>query len=125
MGRTPRIRTGWRSRKSSCDVPSVLFVGEDGDRGDCGRPADIVGQRDSRTVDLILGLAAELVEQFVALRDAGCSRRMPLGLQTPARVDRHRSSDVMLAALDQLVGLEPLDEAEVLVTDQLDSGEAV
>ena len=64
-------------------VPSVLLVGEDGDRGDRGRPADVVRQRDSRAVDLILGFTAKLVEEFVALRHAGAPGGWPFAFNPP------------------------------------------
>src|ERR1700712_3545075 len=110
---------------SSCDVPSVLVAGEDGDRGDRGRTTDVVGQGDSRPVNLILGLTAKLVEQFVALRNTRSTGWVTLRLEATARVDGHRPADVVLTALDELVRLEALGETEVLVTDQLDPREAV
>ena len=58
-----------------------LSDSEDGDRRHRGRAADVVGERDARAVDLVGRLAAQLLEQLDALRDAGGTRRVALGLQ--------------------------------------------
>ena len=50
---------------------------------------------------------------------------MSLGLQSPAGIDRYRATDVVVACLHQLVGLESAGESQVFVADQFDPGEAV
>src|SRR5690625_1694139 len=107
------------------ELPSILVSGKDGDRRDGGGAADVVCQSNSCPLNLVFGVTAKLVEQFVALRHSGRARRVALGLETTTRIDRDRTADVVLPAFDQLVRLEAIGEAEVFVTDQLHTGETV
>lgn len=89
------------------------------------RPSDIVRETCSRSVDLIDRLSAELLEQLHALRDTGRARWMPLRVQTAAGIDRQRPTDLGDSRLEQLETLEAFGESEILVADDLDSGEVV
>src|SRR5271163_2958876 len=107
------------------NLPSVLVAGKDGDGRYRSGATNVVRQSNSRAVDLVLGLAPQLVEQFVALRDTGGARWVTLGFQSAAGVDRNRTSHIVFPALDDLVRLEPVRESEIFVADQLDAGEAI
>src|SRR5690606_9158002 len=89
------------------------------------RASDIVRETCSRSVDLVDRLSAELLEQFHALGDTGRARRMPLRVQTAAGIDRQRPTDLGDSRLEKLETLEALGESEILVADDLDSGEVV
>src|SRR5690606_38757820 len=104
---------------------SAPVAGQDCHGRHRGGATDIVGQCGPGSVDLILGFAPQLIEQLIALRYAGGARGMTLGLQSATGIDRNRTTHVVLAGLDQFVSLEPLSEAEILATDQFDTGEAV
>ena len=102
-----------------------LSDAEDGDRRHRGGTTDVVRECDTRAVDLVGRLAAQLLEQLDALRDAGGARRMALGLQPAARVHGEPPAHRGLPRLDERGTAEAVAEPEVLVVDELDTGEAV
>src|SRR5690349_2937076 len=125
MVQTPRNRAGLRLQRWSTNFPSLLDIRQDRHGRDGCWTADVVRQRYSSAVHLILCFATKLIEQFVTLSYAGGARRVPFGLEAAARVDRNRSADIVLACLDDLVCLETIRKPEILITDELDTGEAV
>src|SRR5690606_36764852 len=104
---------------------SAAVLAKDGDAACGGGAADVVGEADACAVDLVVRLAAQLLEDLDALRHAGRTRRMALGLEAAAGVDRLPAAHVVVAGLDESVAFEAWGEAQILVGDQLDAGEAV
>ena len=95
------------------------------DRRYRSRATDVVSQRNSCTVDLVAGFAAQSFEELRTLCDSGRSRRVALLLQARARVNQQRTADAGDFRLDEFVGAESVGETKVLIADQLDSGEEV
>src|SRR5690606_28007653 len=98
---------------------------EDGHRAHRGGATDIVGEGGSGTVHLVAGLTPQLLEQLHALGHAGGPGGMALGLEAATGVDRDAAAHIVVAGFHQLVGLEAGGEAQVLVGDQFNAGEAV
>src|ERR1700746_1568547 len=69
-------------------VGSALLGGQDGDGGDRGGPADVVGEAVPATVDLVRSRAPQRLGDLDALRGTGGAGRVALRLEAAARIDR-------------------------------------
>ena len=83
-------------------------------------------QREPRAFDLALvGRAAQLLDQFGALRETGGAQRMALAQQAARRVGDDLAAVGVVAVADELLGAALRAQAERFVADQLVLREAV
>ncbi len=88
-------------------------------------PPILCAKRYPGGVDLVGGLAPQLREKLDTLCHTGGARRVTFGFQAAARVHRQVATHAGDLGLHQFVGTEPFGETEVLVADQLHTGEVI
>jgi len=83
-------------------------------------------QAELGALDLALvRLAAQVRRDLVDVRNAGCSERVALGEQSARHVDRNATTQGRFVGVDRAAGHAGVDQPEVLVVENLGTGEAV